>query len=261
MTAFSTLPGARPYAGSGRGFRAPARPPGGSPAAWGIGLVIDLDRLRRALVLAALGAVASALLLPPLALLRHTAGHDWYAARRVSVAEALIAVGFDPREPMDYRLADGRAVTWTREGVATWPRARESRALILAVVADNAVLGAGAGFVVLFALSGLLNLARHEPAAPRGRGPSAAGRRPGFIEGIPPYDAHGPGSAERTRPAPAPKPAPKPGGPVKGTAEAARPPVSADAAKGGRADGERPEARPGDRPAGKRKRRRAGRWV
>ena len=54
--------------------------------------MIDLDRLRRALVLGALGAVATALLLPPLAALRHTDAQDWYAARKVSVAQALIAV-------------------------------------------------------------------------------------------------------------------------------------------------------------------------
>lgn len=157
--------------------------------------MIDLDRLRRALVLGALGAAAMALLLPPLALTRYTDAHDWYAARKVSVAQALIAVGFDELAFTDYRLADGTPVRWTRDGVATWPAARESRGLILAVIGDNILLGAIAGFVVVFTLSGLLNLARHETAGVWGaaaRRPSAAERRPGFIEGVPPYAAHEP---------------------------------------------------------------------
>ena len=147
--------------------------------------MIDLDRLRRALVLGALGAISMALLLPPLATLRYTTAHDWYAARKVSVAEALIAVGFDERATTDYRLADGRTVKWLRDDVATYPPARESRSLILAVIGDNILLGASAGFVVLFAVSGLLNLARHEPAGVSrepARGPSPAELRPGFLE-------------------------------------------------------------------------------
>ena len=75
--------------------------------------MIDLDRLRRALVLGMLGAVSMALLLPPLALLRYTDAHDWYAARKVSVAQALIAVGFDENASTKYRLSNS-----PRSGVA-----------------------------------------------------------------------------------------------------------------------------------------------
>ena len=157
--------------------------------------MIDLDRLRRALVLGVLGAAATALLLPSLALTRYTDAHDWYAARKVSVAQALIFVGFDERASTKYRLSDGRTVTWLREGMATYPAARESRSHILAVIGDNILLGACAGFVVVFTLSGLLNLARCEPAriarAPTRRS-SAGERRPGFIEDVPPYAGHGP---------------------------------------------------------------------
>ena len=157
--------------------------------------MIDLDRLRRALVLGALGAAAMALLLPPLALTRYTTAHDWYASRKVSVAQALIFVGFDERASTKYRLADGRTVTWLREGVATYPAALRSRSHILAVIGDNILLGAIAGFVAVFTLSGLLNLARHEEAGvsrTAARRPSAAERRPGFLEGVPPYAAHEP---------------------------------------------------------------------
>ena len=157
--------------------------------------MIDLDRLRRALVLGAVGAVATALLLPSLVLMRYTDAHDWYAARKVSVAQALIAVGFDERASTKYRLADGRTVTWLRDGVATYPAALRSRSHILAVIGDNILLGACAGFVVVFTLSGLLNLARQQPAGVSGaaaRRPSAAERRPGFLERVPPYVAHEP---------------------------------------------------------------------
>jgi len=173
--------------------------------------MIDFDRLRRALVLGALGAVSMALLLPPLALLRHTDAHDWYAARKVSVAQALIFAGFDERAATGYRLADGRTVTWNREGVATWPEALRSRGHILAVIGDNILLGGCAGFVAVFALSGLLNLAGREAAGvpeAAARRSSAGERRPGFIEDLPPYAAHGPDRvpAVETLAAPAPEP-------------------------------------------------------
>ena len=173
--------------------------------------MIDLDRLRRALVLGALGAAAMALLLPSLALTRYTTAHDWYAARKVSVAQALIFVGFDERASTKYRLADGRTVTWLRDGVATYPAALRSRRHILAVIGDNILLGAISGFVAVLALSGLLNLARHEPVGVS-RGParrsSAGERRPGFLADVPPYAAHEPNRvpARATPAAPAPEP-------------------------------------------------------
>ena len=167
--------------------------------------MIDLDRLRRALVLGALGAAAMALLLPALALTRYTDAHDWYAARKVSVAQALIFVGFDERASTKYRLSDGRTVTWLREGVATYPAALRSRSHILSVIVDNILLGTCAGFVVVFALSGLLNLARHEAAGVSG----AAARRPGFVEDVPQYAAREPNRVPaRAAPAAA---APEPG--------------------------------------------------
>ena len=172
--------------------------------------MIDFERLRRALALGALGAAAMALVLPPLAAWRYTDAHHWYAARKVTVAQALIAVGFDEQASTEYRLADGRTVTWLREGVATYPRARESRRLILAVIGDNALMGACAGFVVLFTLTGLLNLARREPAGisrTPARGHSAGERRPGFVEDVPPYEPRVPAGATPVAVLPAPGPA------------------------------------------------------
>ena len=171
--------------------------------------MIDLDRVRRSLVLGTLGAAAMALLLPSLALMRYTDAHDWYAARKVSVAQALIFVGFDERASTKYRLADGRTVTWLRDGVATYPAALRSRRHILAVIGDNILLGACAGFVVVFTLTGLLNLARHESAGvsrAAARRPSAAERRPGFLADVSPYAAREPDRDGAVLPA-APTPA------------------------------------------------------
>ena len=221
--------------------------------------MIDFDRLRRALMLGALGAAALALLLPSLALLRYTDGHDWYAARKASVAQALIAVGFDEHATTKYRLADGRTVTWLRDGVATYPEALRSRSLILAIIGDNALLGACAGFAVLFALSGLLNLARQEPAgmsrAPM-RGHSAGERRPGFVEDVPPYEPHVPAGA--TAAAPAPVPAVSSPAPTGGSGRSVAGPSPAPEPVAGRR-GPPAKAKPERRRA--RPARRRGRWF
>ena len=229
--------------------------------------MIDLDRLRRALALGALGAALMALLLPSFALLRYTDVHDWYAARKVSVAEALIAAGFDERATTDYRLADGRTVTWLRDGMATYPRARESRRFILAVIGDNALLGACAGFAVLFALSGLLNLARREPAGVSGtpaRGHSVGERRPGFVEDVPPYEPHVPAGATPAAPAPAPALAVSPPAPAGGSGRSVAGPSPGPAgAQIGQPAKAEPERAPRRSAGASRARpaRRRGRWF
>ena len=224
--------------------------------------MIDFGRLRRALMLGALGAAAMALLLPSLALLRYTDAHDWYAARKVTVAQALIAVGFDEHTTADYRLADGRTVTWLRDGVATYPRARESRRLILTVIGDNAVLGACAGFAVLFALTGLLNLARWESAgvsrAPA-RGHSAGERRPGFVEDAPPYEPHVPAAAVPA-PVPAVPSAAPAGGSGKGVAGPSPGPAVPQSGPPAKAEPERAPRRSAGASRARSARRR-GRWF
>lgn len=227
--------------------------------------MIDFDRLRRALVLGALGAALMGLLLPALAAMRYTGSHDWYAARKASVAEALIAAGFDAGAATAYRLADGRTVTWLRDGVATYPPARESRRFILAVIGDNALLGAGAGFAVMFALSGLLNLARRQPAGVSGapaRRSASGERRPGFIEDVPPYDAHGPGSATPASavPGPAVLSAAPAGGSGRSVAGPSPRPAAAQSGQPAKAE---PECAPRRSAGASRARpaRRRGRWF
>ncbi len=164
-----------------------------------MGRMPDLDGLRRTVVFAAMGAAAMAVLLPCMALVRDTMAHDWYAARKVTLAEAIVAVGFDKYEPTDYRLPDGRTVTFTREGMATfWPAAR-ARERILSTIGDNALMGAGAGFagaVLLLILSARLDRSRRTRtgvpvtrAAPVHQAwPSAARDRPGFVSELRRHD-------------------------------------------------------------------------
>ncbi len=227
--------------------------------------MIDVDRLRRALALGMLGAAAMAVLLPSLAAMRYTVAHDWYASRKVSVAQALIAVGFDERAATEYRLTDGRTVTWLREDVTSYPPARESRRLILHVIGDNALLGACAGFVVLFALSGLLNLARREPAGVSGtpaRGHSVGERRPGFVEDVPPYERHVPAGATPTAAVPAPKPVVPAIAPTGRSDERVAEPAPAAGRRGPPAKAE-PERTPRRSTGASRARpaRRPGRWF
>jgi len=96
---------------------------------------------------------------------------------------------------------------------------------ILAVIGDNILLGAVTGFVVVFTLSALLNLARYEPAgiarAPARRS-SAGERRAGFLADVPPYAAHEPNRVPAST-APA-APVPEPGRAVSTGTAAVGPP-------------------------------------
>ena len=103
--------------------------------------------LRRTVLLAAMGAVAMTVLLPCLALVRDTTGHDWYAAGKLTLTQTMMAAGFNWFSPTEYRAADGTIETVTRysftfEGEALWARAR-----IVSTTVEHAVLGAIAGAI------------------------------------------------------------------------------------------------------------------
>ena len=70
----------------------------------------------------AAGAVAVALLWPCVALVRGTTADDWYAAVKLTVTEAMIAVGFNSFEPTRYRAPDGTSFPITRGGLVRYPR-------------------------------------------------------------------------------------------------------------------------------------------
>jgi len=108
--------------------------------------MIAFHGLRRTILFGMAGAVSMAILLPGLALLRDTTGHDWYAAGKLVVTEAMIAVGFDQSALTEYRAADGSIRTVTRFRVAHTVEAWMARSRILSTIADNALLGTGAGF-------------------------------------------------------------------------------------------------------------------
>ena len=130
--------------------------------------MIASHSLRRTILSGVAGAVLMAILLPGLALVRDTTGHDWYAAGKLIVTEAMIAAGFDPSVPTEYRASDGSIRRVTRRRFAYTVEAWQARSHILSTIKDNALLGAGfAGAVLLAILSTVASGGRRE-RMPRG---------------------------------------------------------------------------------------------
>ena len=69
--------------------------------------VSDPEFRRQAVVAGAAGAVSMAIVACAAALARHTAGHDWYTAYRITVADLMIGAGFDKDVQVEYRNAEG----------------------------------------------------------------------------------------------------------------------------------------------------------
>lgn len=108
--------------------------------------MILMQRVWRLLAQSVAGAVFMAVVVTVLALARGTTGYDWYAAGRLVYVEAMLAAGFDPLAPMEYRAADGSVHRITRLGFAHSLDAWQSRRRILATITGHVVLGAIAGF-------------------------------------------------------------------------------------------------------------------
>ena len=150
----------------------------------------------RMAVFAALSAVAMGIVLPCIALVRHTTVHDWYAVRKLTQTELMIWVGFDQFAPIEYRTRAGPIVKLSRFRLSS-SEAWVARERILSTIGDHAVMGAWAGFgsVILFLVL-LAWLDRGRPG--RGRTAtveravaarsSAARRQLGFVDGVAPYD-------------------------------------------------------------------------
>ena len=148
----------------------------------------DPDRWLLALVGAALCAVAMAVLVAGIALALATTGHDWYAAWKMSVAEAMIHARFDEYAPVEYDTGTGGTVTVTRHHLAygmvePW----RARALIVSLIADRAVLGACTGLALCalwlgarlaMALTRRYRSSRREPAPRPRHGQAGAMRHP-----------------------------------------------------------------------------------
>lgn len=104
-------------------------------------------RLTAAVLIVAACTAAMAVLVVGIALALGTTAHDWYAAGKVTLAEALIAVGFDEFARTGYRTADGETLRVSRYGL-TIGEAWAVRARMLYMVADRALLGACTGVAV-----------------------------------------------------------------------------------------------------------------
>ena len=114
----------------------------------------DLRRWqRRARVLFG-GAIAVALLWPCVSLVRETTAHDWYAAVKLTVTEAMIAAGFSPLGTTHYRGPDGTIFSITRRGLTEYGVPIEARERIRYTALVGTLHGgfAGALWVVLWAM-------------------------------------------------------------------------------------------------------------
>ena len=130
----------------------------------------DLGRGLSALTWAAIFTSGMAVLVAGIALALGTTGHDWHAAWKMTLTEAMLGVGFDLWAPVEYRTADGETVTVTRYRLARltsepW----HARRKLLSMAADRAVLGACTGLALLAIWAAML-------AAPRLRRPSGRHR-------------------------------------------------------------------------------------
>ncbi len=109
-------------------------------------VMVDHDRWLIPLVLAGLCTAAMAVLVAGLALALGTTGHDWYAAWKFTLVEAMLAIGFGDYGLVEYRTAAGETVTVERYRLAhMMHEAWRARRLILSLASDRAVLGACTG--------------------------------------------------------------------------------------------------------------------
>jgi len=112
----------------------------------------DAGRWLMPLAAAGICAAGIAVLVAGIALALGTTGHDWYAAWKFTLAEAMLTVGFSDYGLVDYRTADGRTVTVERYRLAyVMTEAWWARRMIFSLAADRAVLGACTG-LALFAM-------------------------------------------------------------------------------------------------------------
>ena len=101
---------------------------------------------------AAVGGILMVVMLPGLALVRDTTGHDWYAAGKLTLAEALVASGFDRDTQVQYRTREGESETLTRYRMMFQGEALLARSRIVSTALRHAVLGipTGAALAVFF---------------------------------------------------------------------------------------------------------------
>lgn len=140
------------------------------------------------------------------ALMRDTTGHDWYATRKLTLAELPFGIGFDDSAKTEYRNWRGEVLSLTREELRHNADALFARRHVLRTARKAAELGACCGFggpllcLVLFRrqdrrwpqhavgvpVSGQPVATQPAPTAParepRVRAPDSDARRPGKAE-------------------------------------------------------------------------------
>ena len=130
----------------------------------------DTDKWLLPLVAAGICAAGMAVLVAGIALALGTTGHDWYAAWKFTLVEAMLTFGFSDYGLVEYRTADGETVTVKRYQLAyVMHEAWQARRQIFSLAADRAVLGACTG-LALFAMWLVVRMALHLRRLESGRG-------------------------------------------------------------------------------------------
>ncbi|MXW92152.1 MAG: hypothetical protein F4114_13330 [Rhodospirillaceae bacterium] len=115
-------------------------------------MTFDTDRWLMPLAAAGICAAGMAVLVTGIALALGTTGHDWYAAWKFTLVEAMLAFGFSDYGLVQYRTAAGETVTVERYHLAyRMHEAWSARRMIFSLAADRALLGACTG-LALFAM-------------------------------------------------------------------------------------------------------------
>ncbi len=143
----------------------------------------DRDIWLMPLAAAGVCAAGMAVLVAGIALALGTTGHDWYAAWKLTLVEAMLTAGFSDYGVVEYRTAAGETITVHRYQLAyRMSEAWWARRQIFSLVADRAVLGACTG-LALFAIWMAVGAASRLRRFVGGRGPvvePAPRARPGY---------------------------------------------------------------------------------
>ncbi len=130
----------------------------------------DTDKWLLPLVAAGICAAGMAVLVAGIALALGTTGHDWYAAWKFTLVEAMLTIGFDDYGLVEYRTADGETISVERYSLAyVMDEAWLARRQLFSLAADRALLGACIG-LALFGIWLVVRMALRLRQLESGRG-------------------------------------------------------------------------------------------
>ena len=182
--------------------------------------VLDPVAWVRTLLLTAVFVVSLSALACAVGLARNTRGHDWYASAKLSWAEILLGLNFDPQAPVTYRTGKGEEVTLARGDLIFSGEALVARNHLVRTAKRSAEIGAWCGLGGALMCLVLLGLQRVE----RGGRPESSmppRERPGFM--VPAQAPAAPARPQADRPPDAQPPLkPGPAGKDRGKAAPAR---------------------------------------